>query len=129
MKISEIKELNERRTQGDWIAVGEWVENANDAINDICNCSLESMGQEHLQTMSQIERNMATANFIAASPAIADKCLELSEALEVAREGLEYYASPPNVRAATLHHVSEMKMWDCTVAKQALAKLPPKEKA
>lgn len=38
---------------GEVCAVGAWVETCSDKYADLCNCSAEAIGQEHLRTREQ----------------------------------------------------------------------------
>jgi hypothetical protein len=56
----------DKHTQGEWHAVGHWVEHSNDTVGDICNCNPESMGQESMGRSD--EESMANARLIAHLP-------------------------------------------------------------
>jgi hypothetical protein len=63
-----------KHTPGPWLAVGSWVETADDKA-DICNCSAESMGQERVARPPEEEE--ANARLIAAAPELLDALTKL----------------------------------------------------
>ena len=88
-----IKKRHTRKsyTKGEWLAVGAWVEHANDKVADICNCNPDSMNQSHLGR--SYDEICANACLIAAAP-------NLLKALETIIKSGEIKHSSPSVTLA-----------------------------
>jgi hypothetical protein len=73
---------NTKFTQGEWIAVGAWVEVEDNEIADICSCNPASIGQDHLNRNH--EEQIANANLIAAAPELLAALVKFVEGCDKA---------------------------------------------
>ena len=83
--IERVKELNEKRTQGEWNIVGDDIVDHPDR-------------QEFFATICSIVRiadYQSNKEFIALAPQMADLIIKQAEQLRVAKEALEVIASDP----------------------------------
>lgn len=73
-RYQELDTLNDERTQGVWISVGSWVENAYDNLPDICSTDAAREDNNYKQQMKDAE-------YIASAPDMMDLLSEYRQLL------------------------------------------------